>query len=679
MKMRITYRWITMIVSMCFLVAHGVKAMSVSIDSLLLELQAAKTDSAKINLLTEMARRVPHEDSARATSLWKKVLALSRESRDPLSEAKTYLNIGSWHYDHYRTEEAQRYNQIAQKMVEQDTSRQARILLAKSQINTANIFWQRNHIEEALQGYLDALPLLSHLADTESLALVNTNIAILFSNQKQYRKSSHYFHESVQQYKRLVPEGHEEIADVYILLAMNALNMDTLSKEVGIANLDSAFNHLQHVDKQHRAWADYYSMRGRYQLSMGDLPAAEQSFQRGLPIARQYNDTYTTSDILLHLSELYEQQGEFAKTRPLLDELLNIGRTNQIGTYQLKALRALSRMEYRLKKPDAAYRYLNAYIELSDSLHYNEVTANLHEMEEKYNLAEAENKLLVLQRENQQKDFALERNRLYIGLLTGITIPLFVCCVLVFLLYRNKRKLLIQQQHIHSIDVERIKQAHRNSLLSALLEGQEKERERLARDLHDGLGGILSSIKMDLSRIFSAMPADISQRKGLAVVVNNLDDAVEELRGIAHSMMPSMLVNYGLAEALREYCDKLKRAGCPIFFQAFRYENTMPQSRQLLLYRIIQELVNNSVKHARPNEILVQLQQTDSAITLTVEDDGVGFDTAKPYAGAGLRNVTMRIGLLHGTLETRSDIGVGTTFTVECPLFATDDSLKNVG
>ncbi|WP_353196760.1 sensor histidine kinase [Parapedobacter defluvii] len=679
MKMHITYQWLTLVVLVYFPATHVVGAAPNSVDSLSRELEQVKTDSAKINLLTEMARQVPHGDSARAMALWKKVLTLSRESRDPLSEAKTYLNIGSWHYDHYRTEEAQRYNEIAQKMVKQDTSRSARILLAKSQINTANIFWQRNRIEEALRGYLEVIPLLTHLADTESLALVNTNIAILFSNQKQYHKSNQYFLESVQQYKRLLPDSHAEIADVYVMLSMNALNADTRSKAKGMMDLDSAFNHLQHVDRQHRVWADYYSMRGRYQLLTGDLNAAEQSFQQGLPIARLYNDTYTTSDILLHLSELYEQRGEFAKTRPLLDELLTIGQTNQVGTYQLKALRTLSRMEYRLKKPEAAYRYLTAYIELSDSLHYNEVTAKLHEMEEKYNLSEAENKLLVLQRENQQKDFALERNRLYIGLLIGIAVPLFICCILVFLLYRNKKKLLVQQQQIHAIDMERIEHLHRNSLLSALLEGQEKERERLARDLHDGLGGILSSIKMDLSRISTAMSADVAQRKGLAIVVNNLDDAVEELRGIAHSMMPSMLTNYGLAEALREYCDKLKRAGCPIFFQAFRYENSMEQPRQLLLYRIVQELVNNCVKHAHPKEILVQLQQTDEAITLTVEDDGVGFDTAEPYAGAGLRNVAMRVGLLHGTLEIRSDIGVGTTFTVECPITATNDTLRKVG
>jgi len=453
------------------------------------------------------------------------------------------------------------------------------------------------------------------------------------------------------------------------MLSMNLLNTeDSTSTKVGNL-LDSAFLHLQYLDGQHRLWADYYSIRGRYQLKKGRLNEAERSFLKGLPIARRYNDTYTSSDILLYLSELYERKGAFEKTRPLLDELLNISETNQVGSYQMKALQALSRMEYRLKRPGEAYRYLNAYINLSDSLHAEEITSKLHEMEEKYKISETQNKILLLQRENEQKDFSLERNHLYIGLLMGISIPLLISCILVFLLYRNKKKLLKQQQSMHLMDVERIQHRHKSSLLSALLEGQEKERERLARDLHDGLGGILSSIKMDLSGISCTLPNDIPQKKDLHLVVQHLDRAVEELRGIAHSMMPSILVNYGLAEALRAYCDQLRHVPhTSVFFQAFRYDNRMEPARQMLLYRIAQELVNNGIKHAEAKELLVQLQQRKETITLTVEDDGKGFDISRPNEGAGLRNVAMRVDLLNGTLDIHSEKGIGSTFTIQCPI-----------
>ncbi|SFB91510.1 Signal transduction histidine kinase [Parapedobacter composti] len=670
--------WLAVVSAVCFFGIGTVIAAPRQTNSLTQEFKTATTDSARIAILTEMARRVPHSDSAKALTLWKQVLDLAVRSRDPLSEAKTYLNIGSWHYDHYRTDEADRYNRRVQELTEHDTARNARVLYAKSQINAANIAWQRNRVDDALSGYLDVLPLLNQLADMESLALINTNIGILFNNQQQYDKSAHYFLAAADQYKQLTPIRHSDIADIYIILAGHGLRTDNLPDAPpdtyngqGNAYLDSALHYLLSLDGRHRKWADYYNMKGRYQLASGDLTGAEQAFRRGLPIARQYNDTYTSCDILLHLSELYERRGEFAKTRPLLDELLQTSQTNQVGTYQLKALRALSRMEHRLKQPDRAYRYLAQYIDLADSLHYVENTKTLHEMEEKYKLAEAENNVLMLQRENEQKDFAIERNRWYIGLLLGISIPLLATCILIFLLYRNKRKLLVQQQRVHALDVERMEQVHRNSLLSALLEGQEKERERLARDLHDGLGGILSSIKMDLSRIAHALPEDVAQRPMLASVASNVDGAVEELRGIAHSMMPSMLVKYGLVEALREFCDKLKRAGVPVFYQVIHYRQPVARSREMALYRIAQELINNCVKHAEATEILVQLQQSDATVTLVVEDDGRGFDTARSRSGAGLRNVGMRTDLLEGTFDIRSDNGVGTTFTVECPISAT--------
>ncbi|MFC3196448.1 ATP-binding protein [Parapedobacter deserti] len=668
--------WLAVVSTVCFFGIGTVIAAPPQTDSLTQEFKKATTDSAKIALLTEMARRVPHNDSAKALTLWKQVLDLAAKSRDPLSEAKTYLNIGSWHYDHYRTDEADRYNRIVREMTEQDTSRNARVLFAKSQINAANIAWQRNRIDDALSGYLDVLPLLNQLADTESLALVNTNIGILFNNQQQHEKSAHYLLAAAEQYKQSAPVRHGDVADIYIILARLGFRADTLSNARTATYLDSARHHLLHLDATHHIWANYYHMKGRYQLAAGELAAAEHSFGQGLLIARRYNDTYTSCDILLHLSELYERRGEFAKTRPLLDELLQISHSNQVGSYQLKALRALSRMEHRLKQPDRAYRYLAQYIDLADSLRYAENTQILHEMEEKYKLAEAENTLLTLQRENEQKDFAIERNRWYIGLLLGISIPLLATCILIFLLYRNKRKLLVQQQRMHTLDVERMEQAHRNSLLSTLLEGQEKERERLARDLHDGLGGILSSIKMDLSRIAHALPEDVAQRPMLASVASNVDGAVEELRGVAHSMMPSMLVNYGLVEALREFCDKLKSSGVPVYYQVVHYRQPVTRSREMALYRIAQELINNCVKHAEATEILVQLQQSDATVTLVVEDDGRGFDTERSGKGAGLRNVRMRADLLEGTFDIRSDNGVGTTFTVECPISATPVSAR---
>jgi len=150
--------------------------------------------------------------------------------------------------------------------------------------------------------------------------------------------------------------------------------------------------------------------------------------------------------------------------------------------------------------------------------------------------------------------------------------------------------------------------------------------------------------------------------------MHHLDSAVDELRRIARSMMPEVLIKYGLGEAIKEYCNGLKKSGVPVSCQVYNYRNNMSASRQVTLYRIVQELVNNAVKHAAASQILVQLQQRDNQLFLVVEDDGKGFDTAhlQSLKGAGLANIQSRVEMLNGSLEIASAPGTGAAFNIEC-------------
>ncbi|MFB6454008.1 sensor histidine kinase [Chitinophaga sp. Hz27] len=247
-----------------------------------------------------------------------------------------------------------------------------------------------------------------------------------------------------------------------------------------------------------------------------------------------------------------------------------------------------------------------------------------------------------------------------------LTIALFLLALMLYYAFKQRSNALKQKQKLHDLELDKINQEHRMTVLSAMLEGQEQERTRLARDLHDGLGGLLSGVKIELSAINA--PESISpQQTVVHKTLLHLDSAVDELRRIARSMMPEVLLKYGLGEAIREYCNGLKKSGVPVSCQVYNYKNDMSHSRQVTLYRIMQELVNNAVKHAGASEILVQLQQRDDRIFLIVEDDGKGFDKSQFQAlkGAGLANIQSRVEMLHGILEVDSS-GTGSTFTIEC-------------
>ena len=309
-----------------------------------------------------------------------------------------------------------------------------------------------------------------------------------------------------------------------------------------------------------------------------------------------------------------------------------------------------------------ALRYYKQYVREYTSRFDMEKMALAQKLEAQYDTNKKERELAVLQ---EKIMYGKKLNRLYIGLaLTGLI-------AVIILVYANQQRTraMKQQKQLHVMEVNKLEQKNRIALLSAMLEGQEQERSRLARDLHDGLGGLLSGIKIEMSAVKSVLSSSGGQEL-MDKTMEHLDDAVNELRRIAHSMMPEILIRYGLGEALKEYCQRFRTSGIHIECRVFNYTNEMDHPRQMVLYRIMQELVNNAMKHAEASMIYVQLQQVQHKIFLTVEDDGVGFDKEKiadtGRQSAGWTNIRARVEFLNGSMDILTEKGNGTTITVEC-------------
>jgi len=278
--------------------------------------------------------------------------------------------------------------------------------------------------------------------------------------------------------------------------------------------------------------------------------------------------------------------------------------------------------------------------------------------------------------QNQQKEQELAAVQREVALKSRISqtyiilfaVALFMMALL-FYAYRQRSKTLTQQRHLHRLEMEQVQQQHEISNLTAMLSGQEQERSRLARDLHDGLGGLLSGTKIELSAVFSRVN-DAAAREKVTRSLNQLDAAVNELRRVAHNLMPELLLKYGLTEAIREYCNRMSHGDLEVAAEIVSYTDSLDTNRQVVVYRIIQELVNNAMKHAEAKHILIQLAQADGTLYLTVEDDGKGFDVATldGRKSAGIHNVQSRLDYLKGHLNLISEPGMGTTVEIEFPL-----------
>ncbi|MBK7869195.1 MAG: sensor histidine kinase [Saprospiraceae bacterium] len=201
-----------------------------------------------------------------------------------------------------------------------------------------------------------------------------------------------------------------------------------------------------------------------------------------------------------------------------------------------------------------------------------------------------------------------------------------------------------------------------------MLRGQEEERGRLARDLHDGLGGMLSGVRQTLNAMKGNQIITEESARSFNRALEMLDTSIGELRRVARNMMPEALLKFGLKDAVQDFCDTLNESRTiQVQYQAFGLENRLPEAEEIIVFRIVQELLNNVIKHAGAHQALVQLLRDDERFHITVEDNGKGFDLValEKAPGIGWLNIRSRVDYLGGTLDLRSNPGQGTTVEIE--------------
>lgn len=233
--------------------------------------------------------------------------------------------------------------------------------------------------------------------------------------------------------------------------------------------------------------------------------------------------------------------------------------------------------------------------------------------------------------------------------------------IIVFVVYYQKR--MVQEQ----LKRQQLELEFQQKLMEATLESEESERRRLAGDLHDSVGGMLSTIRVGLAAIAKQLPDPslIEQSKRM------LDETLTSVRRISLDLMPSTLEKFGLMPALKELCERFEGASLiPVNLEEHGEIKAMPASRALKVYRIVQELINNAVKHAEASVINVVTKGDAKGVQITVEDNGKGFDPSLNHSatwngsGLGLYNMENRARLLNTQLEYESDLGKGSKITL---------------
>jgi len=208
-----------------------------------------------------------------------------------------------------------------------------------------------------------------------------------------------------------------------------------------------------------------------------------------------------------------------------------------------------------------------------------------------------------------------------------------------------------------------------NDLLRTILETQESERKRLAEDLHDSVGQVLSAVKLNLHRLDKTCAADEQTIPLLSNTRNLIDDCIQEIRSIIQNVRPPLLTDFGLVEALNDLCIKIQRTtGIEVTFKHETEQERFSAEVEITLFRIMQELFGNSIKHANASFIHLNLLVQHNQLLLTYQDNGSGFDLLETKNGSGLKNIQSRMDFIKGTVEITTKPGQGMAVEIKVDL-----------
>lgn len=319
-----------------------------------------------------------------------------------------------------------------------------------------------------------------------------------------------------------------------------------------------------------------------------------------------------------------------------------------------------------------ALEYAQRYIELGDTLLSRDRVAVSHRLAVQFGERERTKQIEAMTKEMEAVELSKRQQRDFFYALLLFFGAIILAMFFMVRDYRHRlytnRVIAEQNEKINRQTIQQLEDTLRIESMQSMLEGQESERRRIAHDLHDSLGGILAATKMRLESLSSKLPA-LDQSEEYAKIKGLLNDTIAETRQIARNLQPATLHQFGLMKAIRDLTGRVRGDGVPaIDFQHIGDFSDIDHTIALNCYRIVQELLQNSLKHAQATEILVQISRTDGELVLLVEDNGIGYDPDNVVKGMGAGNMAQRVQFIKGEINIQSAEGQGTSTMITVPL-----------
>ena len=685
------------------------------ITELLQQLNKAKSIKEKASIYSDISWEYRFANKNKSLEYATLGLQAYQKIDDKEGIALSYQDYGNTHYANGDYDGALKYYLISLALLDQAG---LKALSAKTAAKIATIYRLKDHMPEALRYAQQAIRLSEQLNNTQGMIMGYANLGDIYAAMEDMPNS---FEANQKAYDLSVKSG------IKTLISISANSLSTKFYKIKDFKRAIEYGKIALANKNpNDDPANFYNTKANlvsYYVEDHQFGIAEMEIKEILSYVKSSDNIAINTKLLCAVGSNFLGMGKFQAAKQTLNQALLLARKSKQKYWEQQSLYHLDSLYGELKQLDSAYYAFKGFTKIKDSLASDENKKNINKLYVQYETEKKQQQIILLNNANkiqllelhkknlqlQNESLENDRNALKIGAqelqLRNNTIELdkkqvearskaqkirllasenevqrlelfkrnifliaaigtlLMMVLLGYLFYNSYR--LKQEARLQSAII-----LQQDLATKAVLNAEENERRRISGELHDGLGQMFSAVKMNLSAISDSLKFDDQHSKTtFDKTMNLVDESCREVRLISHQMAPNVLLKAGLAAAIRDFISKIDGKRLKINLETFGLKQRLDQNIETVLYRVIQETVNNVIKHAGANLLDIQLSKDEEGVNVMIEDNGKGFDpaTLDKAEGMGLKNIRTRVNFLKGTVDFSSTPGKGALIAIFIP------------
>ena len=647
------------LVVIALIIFTGINAWSQQhdIDSLENQLKGTLPDTTRAKSLSQLAMKYETVDTLKSIQTYRKLIDFTISKRLDYYSGLAYFNQSYILKQNQHLKEAKESLDTALVYYNRSDNPNTEFRIAQVYAQLSNVVKDLGDYKATVEYQLKAIAVFEKLDKPASLLVAYINLSSFYKQISEFEKQEFYARKALDVARKTGKQEDFFKSYGHVAFALCQMNRYKEAKQF----IDSSKQYYP-ANAPADVLITHHLIDGLIDMNLGLLEDANKTFTEGYNISVNAKALFSILQTRLQLSRVLTLQKKFKEAKPLLEQSYKEAFESKNPTQIEIALDYMARFYEESGDYKNGLKYYKEYKEIADSMASAQNKDYAVEQEVKFETAKKESQIKQLEADKKIQELSLKQKNIWNYLLAASALIAIIIAALSYRTYSQKRKL--QQLRINELEAEK-----KLTATEAVLKGEEQERTRLAKDLHDGLGGMLSGIKYSFNTMKGNLIMTPENAQAFERSMEMLDSSIREMRRVAHNMMPEALVKFGLDVALSDFCNDINQTGAlTVRYQSIGMGNAqIDQTTSITIYRIIQELINNTLKHAAAKNAIVQISKNEDAISITVEDDGKGFDSRllNMSKGIGWSNIQNRVEFLKAKLDVQSSSDKGTSVHID--------------